>query len=100
PSNEIPEIDVPFIDKWTHLVLFGVFTFLWLCATPVINLRALSALALISIVFGSFIEFVQGTLTFPARSMAFMDAVADGVGGMLGIGLFCLSAWFVKRHTQ
>jgi len=33
-------------------------------------------------------------LTFLGRSMEFMDGVADSLGGLLGIGLFCLCAYF------
>ena len=101
PGKEIPKVDVPFIDKWVHLILFGVFTFLWLCARPIINTRSLIALFLISVAFGSLIEIMQGVLSFLGRSMEFMDAVADSVGGLLGIALFCLSVYITKpRETS
>ena len=96
PGKEIPKVDVPFIDKWVHLVLFGGFTFLWLCARPVINSRSLLVLFLISVALGSFIELMQGLLVFLGRSMELMDAVADSVGGLLGIWLFCLCAFLTK----
>ena len=100
PGKELPKVDVPFIDKWTHLVLFGGFTFLWLCARPVITPSSLFALFLLSVALGSFIEVMQGLLTFLGRSMEFMDAVADGVGGLLGIGLFCLFAYWTNRSGK
>ncbi len=100
PGKEIPKVDVPFIDKWVHLVLFGGFAFLWLCARPIINVRSLSGLFLICVALGSFIELMQGILSFLGRSMEFMDAVADSVGGILGIALFCLCAYLVKNKTQ
>jgi len=96
PANEIPNVDVPLIDKWVHLILFGGFTFLWLCARPVINVYSLLILFFISIALGSFIELMQGWLTFLGRNMELMDAVADGIGGLLGIGLFCLCAYIAK----
>lgn len=98
PAPEIPKIDVPLIDKWTHFVLFGGFTFLWLCARPVRSTKALSILFFIALLFGALIEVLQGVLTFLGRSMEFMDAVADSLGGALGIGLFCLIAWRVSRN--
>ncbi len=92
PGKDIPEVDIPLIDKWTHLVLFGGFTFLWLCARPVRTPKWLVGLFLISVCFGAFIELMQGLLSFLGRSMEFMDAVADALGGALGIGLFSLLA--------
>ncbi|MFI5196242.1 MAG: VanZ family protein [Chitinophagales bacterium] len=97
PGKELPKVDVPFIDKWVHLVLFGGFTFLWLCARPIINAKSVIILFLISVALGSFIEIIQGILTFLGRSMELMDAVADGVGGLLGIGVFCLFAYLAKK---
>jgi VanZ family protein len=88
---------VPLIDKWVHFILFGGFTFLWLCARPITNLKSLLFLFFITIALGSFIELVQGLLTFLGRSMELMDAVADSIGGLLGIGVFCLCASLVKE---
>ena len=97
PGKDIPKVDVPLIDKWVHFALFGGFTFLWLCARPFIDRRWLFSLFLISVALGSFIEVMQGWLTFLGRSMELMDAVADSVGGLLGIGLFRLCAFFANR---
>ena len=99
PAKEIPKVDVPLIDKWTHLILFGGFTFLWLCARPVLTFLYLVSLFLGSVAFGAFIEIMQGQLTFLGRSMEFMDAVADSIGGILGIALFCILAHFAAKRT-
>ena len=96
PGKDIPKIDVPLIDKWVHLVLFGGFTFLWLCSRPVRTAKSLIGMFLIAVALGSFIEVMQGILSFLGRSMELMDAVADSIGGALGIGLFCLCAFFAK----
>ncbi len=100
PSNEIPKVNVPLIDKWVHLVMFGGFTFFWLSANPNIKISRLSGLLLISIVLGSLIELFQGLFKFLGRSMEFMDAVADSLGGLLGILLFSLIAYLIKKSTQ
>lgn len=100
PGKDIPEVDVPFIDKWTHLVLFGGFTFLWFCARPQRNIKWLISLFLISVALGAFIELMQGLLSFLGRSMEFMDAVADALGGLLGIGIFCLFAHFGMKEQR
>ncbi len=101
PSQEIPKVDIPLIDKWTHLVLFGIFSFLWMCARPARNVGWLVGLFLISVAFGAVIELLQGALTFLGRSMEFMDAVADAGGGLIGIVVFCTIAYFTtSRKTR
>ncbi len=92
PGQDLPKVDVPLIDKWVHLVLFGGFTFLWLCAYPIRTIPRLLIMFLTAVAIGCFIELMQGLLTFLGRSMELMDAVADAIGGLLGIGLFCLLA--------
>lgn len=97
PSVEIPRVDIPLIDKWTHVVLFGIFSFLWLCAKPALTTRWVVTLLFVSVAFGTAVELMQGTLTFLGRSAEFMDAVADGLGGIVGIAVFGLFAYFAKR---
>lgn len=97
PGNELPKVNVPLIDKWVHLVMFGGFSFFWLCANPNIKLPRLSVLLLISIALGSVIELLQGVFKFLGRSMEFMDAVADSLGGLLGILLFSLMAITIRK---
>ena len=99
PGKDLPKVDVPLIDKWVHFILFGGFTFLWLCARPIVNLRSLFSLFLIAVALGSFIELMQGWLSFLGRSMEFMDAVADSIGGLLGIGVFCLCAHLANKKA-
>ncbi len=90
PATSFPKVDVPLADKWVHFLLFGGFTFFWLLVKPVRTLRWLATMLLIAVSFGCFIEVMQGILTFLGRSMELMDAVADSIGGLLGIGVFVL----------
>ena len=99
PGKDIPKVDVPLIDKWVHLVLFGGFTFLWLCSRPVRTAASLIGIFLISVGLGAFIEVMQGLLIFLGRSMELMDGVADSMGGLLGIGLFCGMAYLTSIKT-
>jgi VanZ family protein len=100
PGKELPKVDVPLIDKWVHLVMFGGFTFLWLCAKPVVKASRLVTLFLISVALGAFIELMQGLLSFLGRSMEFMDAVADSIGGLLGICLFVFLALLAGKGKR
>ncbi len=84
------------IDKWTHFVLFGGFSFLWLCAKPSYTVAGLVGLFIISLLLGSFIELMQGVLTSLGRSMELMDAVADSIGGILGIGAFVMCRYVTR----
>lgn len=99
PAADIPQVDIPLIDKWTHIVLFGVFSFLWLCARPLLTTPWVTGLFIISVTFGAFIEMLQGTLTFLGRSMELMDGVADAIGGAVGIGIFLLLARLAARKA-
>lgn len=96
PVHELPKVDVPLADKWTHFVLFGVFAFLWLCARPDGPFKYSLIILLLSIFLGCLIEYLQGTFTSLGRSPEVMDAVADAVGGLLGIVVFRLVAWAAR----
>ena len=100
PAKDIPRVDVPLIDKWVHFVLFGGFTFLWFCTRPIVNTRSVLTLFLSAVALGAFIEVMQGLLIFLGRSMEFMDAVADSIGGALGIGIFYLCALLAKTKSK
>ena len=97
PSRELPRVAIPLIDKWTHFVLFGGFSFLWLCAYPDYTFRSLVLLFIVYLLLGSFIEVMQGQLTMLGRSMELMDAVADTVGGVLGTSVFCSASYFAGK---
>ena len=97
PAKAFPEVDVPFIDKWVHFILFGGFSFLWLLSNPALVITRLITMFIIAVAFGAAIEIMQGILTFLGRSMEFMDAVADAIGGLLGIGLFALCSFIFKK---
>ncbi len=88
PGNEIPNVKIPFIDKWTHFILFGVFAFLWLLSMRKINFRTLLIILLASILVGWLVEYIQGHLPMLHRSQDNMDTLADSIGGLLGVLVF------------
>jgi len=100
PGRELPHVDVPLIDKWTHFVMFGLFGFLWLCAYPEGGVRNMIKWFVIAVAVGGVIEGLQVALTVLGRSMELMDVVADAVGALLGVGLFAAgAAWAGRRAT-
>lgn len=92
PGKDLPKVDVPLVDKWTHFVMFGVFAFLWLLADPKLSFKKLSGVFLASLVFGAAIEALQAELAFLGRSAELMDAVADAVGALIGMAAFTAGA--------
>lgn len=96
PGTTLPKVDIPLIDKWVHVILFGLFTFFWLCAIPTRNIRFLIILFLINLFFGWLVEYIQGHFV-PNRSQDNMDTLADAIGGTIGILLFVLLSYMGER---
>jgi VanZ family protein len=99
PGKELPHSDIPFVDKWTHFILFGAFAFLWLCAFPSGTIRTLFLIILVSAALGWLVECLQGWLPQLGRSKDNMDAVADGVGGILGTLVFRMGI-AISQHNK
>ena len=76
------------IDKWVHFIMFGGFTFLWLCSRPGHKFSWFVVMFLIAVALGSCIELLQAALPSLGRSCEFLDVVADSIGGLLGILAF------------
>lgn len=92
PGNEIPNLRVPFADKWVHFILFGGFTFLWLMAKPGTDLPKLFFTCLVGCLFGWLVEELQGFLSFLGRAKDLYDIYADALGAVLGVLLFYICA--------
>ena len=92
PGNEIPNVRIPFADKWVHFVLFGAFTFLWLLAKPALRWPRLMMIFLIGSLFGWLVEELQGLLSFLGRAKDLYDIYADIFGALLGVLLFYILA--------
>lgn len=94
PGREVPDVHLPLIDKWVHFVLFGGFSFLWLC-TRVRPVPATGIMVfLAAVLLGYLVELIQGSGITSGRSYDVYDIVADAVGGLLGVLLF-----FLLRRT-
>lgn len=99
PGNELPEVDIPLVDKWAHVILFGMFAFLWLCGYPGRNFRFLLIVFLISVFLGWLVEYIQGHWVIN-RSQDNMDIVADAIGGAVGILLFYMLSRLGNRRIK
>ncbi len=101
PAKDIPEINVPLIDKWVHFLLFGAFAFFCLCSRPSKSFLFLFLIFVFSVFYGWLIETLQGAFPFLGRTYELMDIVADGIGGFIGITVFYfLFRYFEKRNVK
>ena len=97
PGEELPKSDIPFIDKWVHFGLFGGFSFLWLCAFPSRRVLQLIVIAAAGCALGWFVECLQGWFPSLGRTKDVKDALADGVGSVLGVLFFYVLATAAVR---
>ena len=93
PVSVGPPSSLPFLDKVVHATSFGLIAVTGCLAQ--VPLRALVVLIVGEAVVS---EVVQGTVTVLHRDGDWADAVADLVGGALGIGGFLL--WRSRRRRR
>ncbi len=100
PGQDIPEIDIPLIDKWAHMLLFGVFTYIWHCTVPSGGTPYKLILVLIALFMGWLVEYAQGHF-IPNRSQDNVDTLADVIGGILGVMIYTIIYYtYRKRNTR
>jgi len=103
---ETPLDDIDFIDKWTHLMMYGGTTsVMWWehlrnsrkeARKP--NLRALFWVAFVSmILLGGLVELLQAYAT-TTRSGEWLDFWADSIGVLLGTALGLLLLLYYKNR--
>ncbi|NET33617.1 MAG: VanZ family protein [Cyanothece sp. SIO1E1] len=85
PGNELPSVQIVSLDKFIHAGLFAVFAILWLRDRPKSPQR-IKWVIIGGIAYGILTEFYQDWFTV-GRSADPLDAVANTIGLVLGIGL-------------
>jgi len=88
PAKEIPKLSIPLIDKWVHFLLFAGFAWLWLLVLSPVRGRTCFFVFLVSVLFGFLVELIQGSGISPGRYFDLKDALADAIGGLIGVALF------------
>ena len=78
-GDEMPKIDIPYMDKIVHFGIFGVLGFL----ITYEKRRADIPTWLICTLYGAAIEVIQ--LFLPWRSFEWEDMLADSLGALAGI---------------
>lgn len=101
PIEDPPLQDVPFIDKWTHMALFG-----GICVVMLVDmtlgqrLRTRWAAPILSALYGGAIELMQAYFT-TCRSGEWLDFYADAFGALVAfpIGL-AICRWLARFSTN
>lgn len=102
PDVRMP-VKVPLVDKWTHMVMYGVLTLvIWLeyirAHRQMRGLRLLLLAFLAPIAMGGALELMQAYLT-TCRSGEWLDFVANSIGAVVGAGCGLLASWLRGRSS-
>ena len=90
PGNELPNVQIPMIDKWVHFLIFAGFSFLWYLTMPKANALKTCFLILLSFAIGYMVELIQGSSWVKGRAYEVNDVIADGIGGIIGVILYII----------
>ncbi len=90
PSNDIPAVNIPNLDKLVHAFFHFVFTILWFLffkkqVKKKNQLKLLVAVVLFSFLFGIGIEILQDQFA-TSRSGDFLDVLANFFGAIIAFG--------------
>lgn len=96
-------VEVPLVDKWTHMVMYGVLTLvIWLeyirAHRQMRGLRLLLLAFLAPIAMGGALELMQAYLT-TCRSGEWLDFVANSIGAVVGAGCGLLASRLGGRYS-
>lgn len=96
-------VEVPLVDKWTHMVMYGVLTLvIWLeyirAHRQMRSLRLLLLAFFAPIAMGGALELMQAYLT-TCRSGEWLDFVANSIGAVVGAGCGLLASRLGGRSS-
>lgn len=96
-------VEVPLMDKWTHMVMYGVLTLvIWLeyirAHRQMRGLRLLLLAFFAPIAMGGALELMQAYLT-TCRSGEWLDFVANSIGAVVGAGCGLLASRLRERSS-
>jgi VanZ family protein len=83
--ESVPLMGIRNIDKLVHVVLFGIFVWLWcnfLLKKGTSSRSVFLAIVITGIAYGTGMEFYQDRFT--TREFELADIIADGVGAVAG----------------
>ncbi|WP_296684613.1 VanZ family protein [Flavobacterium sp.] len=104
PSNDIPTVNIPNLDKLVHAFFHFVFTILWFLffkkqVKKKNQLKLLVVAFCFSLLFGIGIEVLQNKLT-TTRSGDFFDVLANLTGAILAFVLVLFAKRIRKKSIK
>ena len=96
PGSKFPKEDwlsKIWFDKWVHIFLFAVLTWLWCMVVPR-QLKNLILAGILCLAYGIIMEFIQG-YCIPNRSFDEGDIIADAVGCLIAV-VYCRGRYIKK----
>ncbi|MEZ4858885.1 MAG: VanZ family protein [Flavobacteriaceae bacterium] len=90
PVSAGTPIQIPFFDKFLHIMVYLLWTFIWLSYVKLSNSKAQKRYVVIPIllfIYGIIIEVIQGKF-IANRSHDFWDVMANGMGILIGLLVF------------
>ncbi|HPG11902.1 MAG TPA: VanZ family protein [Chitinophagaceae bacterium] len=81
-------------DKWIHIIMFGLLTWLWCMGLKQKTKKRFYIIALLCLLYGISMEFVQ-RYCIPFRSFDPGDIVADAIGCLSGL-IFSIKRYIKK----
>ena len=87
PGNDLPSedwLDKIGFDKWVHIGMFSVLTWLWCLAIKTKTRQVFFLIGTLCLIYGAGMEFIQRYF-IPNRSFDIGDIIADGAGAALGV---------------
>ena len=99
-----PLDDVPLMDKWTHLVMYGgTCSVMWAetlrSRRPFPGMRRMLVYVwLCPVLMSGLIEILQAYCTGGRRSGDWLDFLANGIGATLGFAVGCMAFRLMRRR--
>ena len=103
---DTPLDNVAFIDKWTHLAMYGTTCAVIFAETlrahgPGCSRRRLLVTAwLLPVLMSGLIEILQATCTGGRRSGEWLDFAANSAGAAIGVAIGTLLAAYLSRRRR
>lgn len=98
--GEVNSFEIPYKDKYGHFTFYFLFTLLWAAYFKVkfrISPKKARVYSLIAaIIYGSFIELLQGLFTNGKRQADFLDIVFNILGGLVAV----LVLWLLHKNNK
>lgn len=88
PGSDFPRVEIVNLDKFVHVILFGICAFLWgigLSGEKKNRDKTLFWVFLACVGLGVLVELIQETKWVIGRSGDVYDALSDAIGAFLGV---------------